>query len=1057
MARQVANRSLSEQEALRRAREGARVAITPGALDDCFLGALQLLPRNPEIAYHWWQLILALVESRYGPGRRSAWWPAADRFVEITRLTLLDRPWGGRLRAALRTADLQTELLERALAEQSRPDRAMPARRSVATAAEREELTESRVAAAWLLAGPYCGKLDPEDIAGSFVRWSDPYSLNVKKVLAVSFADSAKAADADYGRWSLDPDQAMPEPGSALTDALARLDAALREAPPSLRGFCHLKRAQILPFLARLDPGREEEYWTAARDAVEHIGLTTNRPTSVGEYYETVAPVVRRYGASAPTRLKSLLTMSLPQLRRRVPGPELLRTLADVSVFVEDRRDLREIWEAVHALLAEHEVLPVAPWVWRDLAHRFPGNRLRCPSRPAGFDQLRSMAEALCRRAPSGERAATLAHAVLHAPDEDLGEAVEVLDGIAEVDRGFRRTHAWLLDSVAAGLRQRYAAWLRDQGRHREALLAGTLAAPDLVRLAMRHRSPGLVTGLVNDALESAEHTAHERSDHDALLLLMSVEPVVAGLVGAEDERSSFVRELGQEVVRLVLLAESASLSAAHQVLFKAYAFRLLMQAPGPRPATQRVRELNLRIAERESDEGPYVPDRLGPTGDSGTEPDGLSGLFFLTSMESAPDAGAEANCGHLRRVADVLLSADMIHGPHAPKYQEMYRPDLLEIGELSREGLGAETVFISLFLADRVQNHAGAYSSRTALVTAAVSGQDLALGAELLNVAGGLIRTHDPEENISHAWTWPAFDVAELREEINADPGGKPVTRHGATLLEQQFRLSGASADLLRQWRAEGRTHLCFWPHGPLHYLPFHLLHADGRPLADDWTVTTVATSAQCLPRPSGTASRGRRLLIAGSAAGGTRYGLREQPEIAAHVQKLTAQVRGARALRSGATTPTALMAAMTGVDFVHIAAHGSQDAEAPWYQCLYLDADDSGEGRLFAHQVLGLDLRGVDLVTLSACESALGRYDLNDNLRGLPAAFMLAGASTVIGVLWPVTAPVATLFYEDLYRCLLAEATKRDAFRHAQQTTRAAFPAYRDWGAFTLIGDWR
>jgi CHAT domain-containing protein len=150
--------------------------------------------------------------------------------------------------------------------------------------------------------------------------------------------------------------------------------------------------------------------------------------------------------------------------------------------------------------------------------------------------------------------------------------------------------------------------------------------------------------------------------------------------------------------------------------------------------------------------------------------------------------------------------------------------------------------------------------------------------------------------------------------------------------------------------------------------------------------------------------------------------------------------------------------MMAIREVDYLHIAAHGSQDVEAFWYHCLYLnpDEDDSG-GRLFAHQILGLDLRGLELVTLSACESALGRYDLNDNLRGLPAAFLLAGAATVIGALWPVTAAVATLFFEELYSCLLNGHPKRDAFHRAQRVTRQAYPEYRDWGAFTFIGDWR
>jgi CHAT domain-containing protein len=301
---------------------------------------------------------------------------------------------------------------------------------------------------------------------------------------------------------------------------------------------------------------------------------------------------------------------------------------------------------------------------------------------------------------------------------------------------------------------------------------------------------------------------------------------------------------------------------------------------------------------------------------------------------------------------------------------------------------------------------------------------------------------------------------VAELREEVNADPLGHPVTLRAQDLLEKNYAdFGGPPAETLARWRAAGKRHLCFWPHGPLHFVPFHLLRVNGRPLADDWIVTTVSSSAQLRPREAPADER-RRTLIVGSPYGGVTFGLPGQPGILDHVRALHAHLPEARLMDAGAT-PRAVMEAARDVEYIHIAAHGSQDVEAPWHQCLYLDAEEGGEGagdgRLFAHQILTLDLRGVELVTLSACESALGRYDINDNHRGLPAAFLLAGAATVIGALWPVTQPVATLFFEELYVRLGAGDCKRDAFRRAQVTTRDVFPDYRDWGAFVLIGEWR
>ena len=87
-----------------------------------------------------------------------------------------------------------------------------------------------------------------------------------------------------------------------------------------------------------------------------------------------------------------------------------------------------------------------------------------------------------------------------------------------------------------------------------------------------------------------------------------------------------------------------------------------------------------------------------------------------------------------------------------------------------------------------------------------------------------------------------------------------------------------------------------------------------------------------------------------------------------------------------------------------IHIATHGAMDVDAPAFQMLVLHpAEDEQAGRLYAYEVLDLDLRALELVTLSACETALSRFDRADNLRGMAASLFSAGVATVIGTLWP------------------------------------------------------
>lgn len=139
-------------------------------------------------------------------------------------------------------------------------------------------------------------------------------------------------------------------------------------------------------------------------------------------------------------------------------------------------------------------------------------------------------------------------------------------------------------------------------------------------------------------------------------------------------------------------------------------------------------------------------------------------------------------------------------------------------------------------------------------------------------------------------------------------------------------------------------------------------------------------------------------------------------------------------------------------------VATHAFNRPLAPCFQGLCLaPSTDGEEGLFFAHQVPSNDLRGLELVTLSACETALGRFDPCDNLHGLPAMLLLGGARSIIGALWAVRRDVAELFFTSLYETLALGAPRLEAFRAVQQATRATFPEPRDWASFYFAGDWR
>lgn len=211
--------------------------------------------------------------------------------------------------------------------------------------------------------------------------------------------------------------------------------------------------------------------------------------------------------------------------------------------------------------------------------------------------------------------------------------------------------------------------------------------------------------------------------------------------------------------------------------------------------------------------------------------------------------------------------------------------------------------------------------------------------------------------------------------------------------------------------------------------------------------------------------------------------------------------------ALRSSRATEAAFREHAPSYRFLHVATHGffasarsaaavvdgesevplddapTPSALHPGWQCgLVLaganqPADLSGDdGVLSALEIAEIDLTGVELAVLSACETGIGESAQGEGLIGLQRAFQVAGTRSVVASLWKVddtaTREMMERFYDNLWT---RQFSRAESLRQAQLwmlnergsrgLEAAEGPSGDDqrrlppyfWAAFVLSGEWR
>ncbi|HEY2114581.1 MAG TPA: CHAT domain-containing tetratricopeptide repeat protein [Candidatus Angelobacter sp.] len=274
--------------------------------------------------------------------------------------------------------------------------------------------------------------------------------------------------------------------------------------------------------------------------------------------------------------------------------------------------------------------------------------------------------------------------------------------------------------------------------------------------------------------------------------------------------------------------------------------------------------------------------------------------------------------------------------------------------------------------------------------------------------------------------------------------------------------------------------SHVLIVPDGFLSLIPFELLPtASGQPLLETRDVTYMPSAVLLLRGAMQNASATRlpwqqQLVGFGdpSVIGGGESSLTSAPrgEITGSLPASGDEIRGIARMSAGRTKlflgpddrkRDFFTSAHSGAALLHVSTHAVADMDDPERSRLLFSPDEPGQPNnyLFLKELYDLDLRGMSLATLSACDTERGRLVPGEGIQAFSRALLAAGSRSALTTLWRVPDEPTAQFMQHFYFYLLkkrkskAEALRLTKLDFLHSGTALSHPRY--WAAFVLNGD--
>lgn len=313
--------------------------------------------------------------------------------------------------------------------------------------------------------------------------------------------------------------------------------------------------------------------------------------------------------------------------------------------------------------------------------------------------------------------------------------------------------------------------------------------------------------------------------------------------------------------------------------------------------------------------------------------------------------------------------------------------------------------------------------------------------------------------------WQIDAAGVKGFRVRLDKDQLAKDVTNFREAIEQENIAktnqlATSLYAQLVSPLKITAEQSVIIVPHSFLHFLPFQALKS-----TKGWWIEqhpiSYALSGSTLPEQT----MGNEMVPALQnvmALGNPDVNDKklDLPGASIEVQGIKALYPTTQIFTRKEASKVKVMSDGAKASILHIAAHAMVDEIDPLHSYVLLSNPSSVSGReggeLEALDLQNMKLSKTSLVTLSACNSGIGKIAKGDEFSGFKNAILLAGASRLLVSLWPVddnaTAALMTIFYKAAATMKPSTAMRRAQLELiANNDTNSPFK----WAPFVLVGD--